>query len=283
MLPGYVKCQLQYENLFTGESWTEDTVLPPGGHEFTVCSKHCGILTVFVVQPRAVDIFGLYAWKIKHQFHDRILVMPKRVDIKLEIGTSTSIASDSEEYSVLHPGNDPSETFAIREYVPGDPLKSIHWKLSNKTGKLLIRELGLPVVNNFLLLLETAVSNDFGEIKPDHIDKMAGIAYGISHEFIMNGISYTMGWLDTSSLKYISHDIANTEELNMSFAELLANSVKVCDTTTVEAYRGSTADLGYSHIIVVGANFPQDIKHIFAHRSVTMIDCTGNKFNILEL
>ncbi|MCQ2538114.1 MAG: DUF58 domain-containing protein [Lachnospiraceae bacterium] len=41
--------------------------------------------------------------------------------------------------------NDPSEAYGIREYVPGDSIKSIHWKLSEKTGKTMVREYGMPV------------------------------------------------------------------------------------------------------------------------------------------
>ena len=36
-------------------------------------------------------------------------------------------------------GNDPGEVRAIREYVPGDPVRNIHWKLSEKTDKLLVK------------------------------------------------------------------------------------------------------------------------------------------------
>ena len=35
---------------------------------------------------------------------------------------------------------DPSAYSGIREYVPGDPIRRIHWKLSAKTGRILIRE-----------------------------------------------------------------------------------------------------------------------------------------------
>jgi uncharacterized protein (DUF58 family) len=30
----------------------------------------------------------------------------------------------------------------IKEYLPGDPVRNIHWKLSEKTGKTLVKVLG---------------------------------------------------------------------------------------------------------------------------------------------
>ena len=32
-----------------------------------------------------------------------------------------------------------SEIFELREYVPGDNIKAIHWKLSNKIDKPIVR------------------------------------------------------------------------------------------------------------------------------------------------
>lgn len=57
---------------------------------------------------------------------------------------------------MLRPGSDPSETFSIREYRPGDPIRQIHWKLSTKTDHLMLREVGLPVNEETLFLLETS-------------------------------------------------------------------------------------------------------------------------------
>lgn len=46
-----------------------------------------------------------------------------------------------------------SETQSIRPYVPGDPVRQIHWKLSAKTGQTLLREIGLPQTGGILLAL----------------------------------------------------------------------------------------------------------------------------------
>ncbi len=62
---------------------------------------------------------------------------------------------DSDEYSMRKAGYDPSETFAIREYQPGDRIRQIHWKLTEKFDSLMVRDYGLPIQNTVLLLLET--------------------------------------------------------------------------------------------------------------------------------
>ena len=238
LLPGHVKYRLLCENLFTGERW-EAT-------EFSVCSTYCGMLSVSLSQLSAVDVFGLFAWKINRKPHDFMLIMPERLDIPLEIGPDERMDSNSEEYSMRHPGNDPSETFAIREYIPGDLLKSIHWKLSRKTDKLLVRELGLPIAKKILILMETSV------IEPEQADKAASFIYSIAHGLVLQGIAPTIGWLDTSSMTYNNHEITSLTELDAVLAELLANTVKDCGISISEAFSAVANENEYSHIIIAG-------------------------------
>ena len=49
-------------------------------------------------------------------------------------------------------GNDLSEIFDIREYVPGDDIRSIHWKLSSKTDTLILKEASDPSHYNVVIL-----------------------------------------------------------------------------------------------------------------------------------
>ena len=49
------------------------------------------------------------------------LVLPELYPVQLSFSDRSSVELDSDEYSMHHPGDDPSETFALREYVPRRP------------------------------------------------------------------------------------------------------------------------------------------------------------------
>lgn len=51
---------------------------------------------------------------------------------------------DSDTSSPDRRGSDLTEPFRLREYAPGDSLRQIHWKLSSKLDRLVIREPGMP-------------------------------------------------------------------------------------------------------------------------------------------
>ena len=121
-----VHCVLRCENSATGESVEETCVFSPGrkrvGIPFTVTLG--GGTLVFSVKAFAVSTFGLTAVRVPNAVRQ-------------------IVTSWSEVCPLTEP--DPAETQAIREYLPGDSLRSIHWKLSQKTDKLMVREYGATV------------------------------------------------------------------------------------------------------------------------------------------
>ena len=236
---GFVHHRVRRENLFSGEI---------GKINFS--THYCGVYETTTLEKRVYDIFGLWGWKKTPPAPSREVILPTPDDNFMDMNPEAQITPDSDEYSQNQPGNDPGETFAIREYIPGDPLKSIHWKLSNKTDKLLVRELGLPVESHVLLLMETTVPSALTSVTPSDLHKMATRVYNIARGFVLQGLPLTLGWLDTTSLLYESREVKTGDALDAVFGEILANRVKPCPISTVGAY--SAAAGNYSNMIVAG-------------------------------
>jgi len=264
LLPGHIKCRLAYDNLFTGETHEEEILFLASSAKFMYKPQGCGMINIFARQLAITDIFGLSTWKVKHPPASKLLVMPNLVNIHLTVSPSTRPTLDSDDYSMHLSGSDSSETFAIREYIPGDPLKSIHWKLSQKTDKLLVRELGLPISNRILLFMETSVPKP--EIK--RINRIAITLYSVAHELIIHELTHTLGWMDTKTYEYKSHEITSTQDLELAFADLLANTIKPCDISAIESHNAFGSP---SHIVIGGTFVAQ---HDFDQSAVTIIDGT---------
>ncbi len=48
------------------------------------------------------------------------------------------------------------ESYALREYLPGDPMRRIHWKAAARHGRLIVREDSLERGNSIFILLDAA-------------------------------------------------------------------------------------------------------------------------------
>ena len=118
----------------TGESWTlkEGAALP---------TQHCGQLSCTPSRSRVYDYLGLFRLKIRQCTGTDVYVWPAKVPVT----DLPSLARFAGKAWKPKPGGGFAENHEIRRYRPGDKLNQVHWKLSAKTGKLMMREAMEPV------------------------------------------------------------------------------------------------------------------------------------------
>lgn len=98
-----------------------------------------GIVTVKVTELRIKDMVGFHFFKKSVDSEGELIVMPVELSDSfnelpgLEMGMLESEESNKR-------GNDFSDVQEIREYIPGDKLMSIHWKLSAKRDILMVKD-----------------------------------------------------------------------------------------------------------------------------------------------
>lgn len=122
---------------------------------FYVKADCCGAIRIRLNDLHILDYFHLFHVRMK-KLNDEleILILPEKLNLALQETAEAVYAPDSDRYAPDKPGDDPSETFNIREYHPGDAVSRIHWKLSSKSDTLFIREFGYPIEKQVLLLAE---------------------------------------------------------------------------------------------------------------------------------
>ena len=134
--------KLKLRNRITGQTWFYQE---PGDLQ----ADHCGGITVTAESFRVCDYLGLFAFPVRCREEKTILIRPR--PLKLEPGEDLQriITGRWQPRS----GGGYSETHDLRPYRPGDGLNQIHWKLSAKTGGLIIREPMEPQNGTVLLTL----------------------------------------------------------------------------------------------------------------------------------
>lgn len=122
--------------------------------EYEVSFRETGNYEFRILRVRIYDFMGLFSLGRKSYAVDHAVVLPKVWDIPVSLGEAVrNFYGDAEEYDEKRPGQDNSETFAVREYRPGDKLQSIHWKLSAKADDLMVREYSQPKACPLILLV----------------------------------------------------------------------------------------------------------------------------------
>lgn len=121
--------------------------------EFDIQFEHIGTYEAGLNKVEMQDLFGFFQKTLKNDSRYQIQVAPKVFDLsKLHI----SNRAFTESKNMLKPTSlDGSDYTGVREYVIGDPIKNIHWKLSARTEHYMTRQfesygnMGVTIVLDF--------------------------------------------------------------------------------------------------------------------------------------
>ena len=117
-------------------------------------TEHCDQLLCLPDLVRLYDCLGLFVRRYRKQPVLRVSVLPQPVPIK-NLPELEQYLSGSWQPK---PGGGFAENHELRLYRPGDSLNQIHWKLTAKTGKYIIREAMIPRQQQVALILKVPVT-----------------------------------------------------------------------------------------------------------------------------
>ena len=114
-------------------------------YRIALTTRFCGAGEVAVSDVRLSDFFAMFRFRMKISCEERLLVTPEIPELKassnLFRAVSTAVAAADEE-SDATPAFSASSMpgYEHRDYIPGDSLKRINWKLSSKRRQLMVRK-----------------------------------------------------------------------------------------------------------------------------------------------
>lgn len=258
-------------NLRTGEtasSRVELSLLPKQRKkaEFSFDCPHCGKAELSVTDVHLSDLFGLWQRKLTAEANRSFTVLPLLFDPLICLEHTDMAMPDSDAYSAVRPGSDPGETFALREYIPGDAIRSIHWKLSEKTDKTMVRQYGLPVVNEVALLLETTGAASVGET-----DAITEVFASISSALANRDVRHHVFWRDAKTDELQMLPIAGGEDFGFMLEQLLELPPKEDAASVVQRFLAYHPHCPYSHVIVVGGQIPAGVRDLYNGNRVSIL------------
>lgn len=185
---GRVQCLLSVRSALTGEETQFTLPLRQGRAQWQLTAAHCGQLRITIRELLLWDCCGILALRCRVSGTHQITVLPDTFPVELPPQLLRAPQEDAPTPSSC-PGDDPTELFALREYVPGDPLHGIHWKLSAKTGRLIYRQSGQTEQRSLTLYWDPCGS-------ARHIDALGEALFSVGQALSECGIAYTLAWTE---------------------------------------------------------------------------------------
>lgn len=214
---------LRAENLLTGQTTAMTLPLsaPPrraGERQVTLEDPLCGVYRLRVEKARVYDLLGLVGFALPAMERREFPVEPDLLELRLNLPLRTGVSDDSDSYSQERPGYDFADTFQLREYVPGDSAKQIHWKLSSKLNRLVVRDPGLPLERSVLLLWERRAEGE----APQQASAMAEMVISLARELLRQGVRCQAAWNDAAGQDCALYELEDETTLYDMLPKLLS-------------------------------------------------------------
>jgi uncharacterized protein (DUF58 family) len=178
--------------------------------QLSVPTDHCGVLTASVSGARVTDLLGLFSRKLPVEVPSMTLVLP----IPAEPDALPPLPETGP--LVVKPGGGFAEDYELRDYRPGDTVRSIHWKLSAKTDDLVVRDALVPQNAQCQIVLA------FGGM-PEQVDRTLAHLVWVSTWLTEQEVPHCVSWYDSRN-QVQSRTITNHEGLDALVRTLLLDT-----------------------------------------------------------
>ena len=206
------------KNLVTGEIRRHSPHAP-------LPTAHCGGWEISAKKIRVCDYLGLFSLPVKHPDPQILVVRPRALTMSQPPELERYISRSWRPKF----GGGYAENHELRPYRPGDNLNQVHWKLSAKTGSLVIREPMVPELGLVLLTMNLCGT-------PAELDRKCGRLLWLSRDLTQRQISHEIRCLTADGA--VSASISGEQDLT-AFLDRVLQCPAVKDGTL--AGRDTTA------------------------------------------
>lgn len=171
-------------------------------------ADHCGSIDICLKNTFIYDYLGLSRFPIGRKIRSTIIVLPNPVPVINLPSLKKYLTSTWKP----KPGGGFAENYDLREYIPGDDLRQVHWKLAAKTGKIILREPIIPIRGKLVLSMILNGS-------PDEIDRKFGRLLYLATYFIEKDLPLEIRCSSGKGIQ--SFTVATTADLDSAMDTLL--------------------------------------------------------------
>lgn len=269
-----IRCRMTARNQLNGESCTQHVMtwaFPKGQRRASLRlgSEYCGRIRISVEQVKLYDCLGLIGVPCGCTGEAHMTVQPDTFPIRVNLIPNPDSQEDSDSYSQERPGADLTETFQIREYVPGDSIRQIHWKLSGKFDRLIVRDPALPITRNVLVFWER--TGQSGNVR--RIDAQAEAVVSLCRSLADGGVQFMLGWNDTEGNVCVLHEICAMEDLVGVIPSLLRAAGRSSGVGGASLLVQTRPDALCGHMVYIGEEPCADVLQMQRLGHVTALLC----------
>jgi uncharacterized protein (DUF58 family) len=277
---GTIHLTLLFETRLYGQKENVEFTLQPEEKkkmtfEYSWTARDCGAVRIYMKEVQCRDFFGLFSIQIPVRIMEEVIVYPAELSIETELMRRPETKNFGDLYAPNRIGQDVSEVAGLRDYMAGDSLKSIHWKLSGKLNRMIVREFGYPSNYNTLILYQIMTKSESGAVSNARNNTVLAMISALSYSLLEQNLEHHVGKFLPGGLQAVPVNSLQSHE--MMLEEILFSTVEKETETGDLAYSFAQSNLAeeYTKLIYITPDYTESaVRSIAQQIDLTVIHVT---------
>lgn len=233
-----LECKVKIENSYYPSGQVQEfNFYAPGKRKqefgITVTGISNGCLVVVLQEYCIYDWFQFFKKNKKSSQQKEIMVRPTIAKVEQEEILLAKGDGDLDQVW-QQKGSNPEEVLQIREYIPGDRLQNIHWKLSAKQEEWMVKDYSTPYTNRTVFLLELYAE------EPEYMDSVLDAYFSYAYYYLKERRKFSLSWYGNDGLK--EQEIFTEEDIVAAMREIYYLPLQQLPNVTYDYYKAANQD-----------------------------------------
>ena len=190
---------------------------------FNFGSAYCGQFQFSCENLRVYDFLQLYGIRMAQPSQMKRLMPPETFLVQVSLLGSDISLGGTEVFTVDRIGQDHTEPFQIRDYVEGDSIRNIHWKLSNKFDRYIVIDPSLELERSLLLVWDGGTLPE--DAPPEVPDALAEAFVSVCLALTGDDIPYSVAWQKADSGDIVIKDVGTVDDIYDAIPEVMCTNM----------------------------------------------------------
>lgn len=184
---GQIRLQAQMENMLFGDRFTGALCIPFAvgdaiAFQIPWDCTNCGTVKVRLFGGRCQDMLGLFSFPVAGVEKCEFDIYPAKISEVVEDGRPEEMQAGGDLMDPVQKGTAATDVQGIREYAPGDMAGNIHWKVSEKMDRLMVREYPGQSQYQTVVLLDLVRGTDADRLSDEVCGRVISMGLSISSQ-----------------------------------------------------------------------------------------------------
>ena len=283
LVSGRIEYDFVYENN-TLQSQIRKRIFIPLGmkyskkeHQYT--ATYCGEVTFSYENIYLYDVFGFCRVSFPQDKKHHVVIYPHKISMELLYNELSKPYENGLLQYQYKKGPDMSEIYDLKTYYPGDDIRHVHWKLSAKTGQVLLKEGSHNSSFETVLLVDIGLKDQMSEIDKHVLSKSLAFAMSMSEKLLLKNIGHYVALYDQGSFYWL--EMNSLQDYYQGMENWISKGITSQGGDALHLFASEHLDLYFTKMIYVTAgDFNEELSRLNDFLSISAITIKNDIQNV---